>query len=71
MKAGHKTIKQHVLSDASIEIFELDLKSLTSVSHFAQKVLSKHNQIHLLINNGKLKIKINYYTIESSEAIID
>lgn len=70
MKIGHKTIKQHVPSNASIEIFELDLKSLTSVKHFAQKVLSKHNQIHLLINNGTFKIS-NNFTIESSKAIID
>lgn len=70
MKAGHKTIKQHVPSNASIELFELDLKSLTSVKYFAQKVLSKHNQIHLLINNGKFKIN-NNYTIESNKSIID
>jgi len=57
VKAGHKTIQEHVPSNASIEIFELDLKSLTSVKNFAQHILSKHDQIHVLINNGKFKVK--------------
>lgn len=56
MKAGHKTIKQHIRSDASIEIYELDLKSFTSVKSFAQQVLTNHDQIHILVNNGKFKI---------------
>lgn len=54
MKAGLKTIQQHISSDASIEIYKLDLKSFTSVKSFAQQVLSKHNKINLLINNGTL-----------------
>lgn len=60
MKTGYKTIEQYVPSNASIEIFELDLKSLTSVKYFARQVLSKHNKIHLLINNGKFKINNSY-----------
>jgi len=56
VKAGQKTIQQHILSDASIEIYELDLKSFTSVKSFAKQVLSNHDEIHILVNNGKLKI---------------
>lgn len=56
MEAGQKTIQQHISSDASIEIYELDLKSFTSVKSFAQQVLSKHDQIHILVNNGKFKM---------------
>lgn len=52
VKAGQKTIQQHVSPDASIEIYELDLKSFTSVKSFAYQVLSNHDQIHLLINNA-------------------
>lgn len=54
MKAGQNTIKRHISEYASIEIYELDLKSFTSVKSFAQQVLSKHNQIHLLVNNGNI-----------------
>ncbi|KAL4107324.1 hypothetical protein QTP88_017687 [Uroleucon formosanum] len=50
--AGQKTIQQHISSDVSIEIYELDLKSFTSVKSFAQQVLSKHDQIHILVNNA-------------------
>lgn len=50
---GHKTIQQHISSNISIEVLELDLKSFRSVKNFADKVLSKHEQIHLLVNNGK------------------
>lgn len=53
VRAGQKTIKQHISTDASIELYELDLKSFTSVKSFAQQILTKHDQIHLLINNGK------------------
>jgi len=56
VEAGQKTIKQHISSDASIELYELDLKSFTSVKSFAQQVLTNHDQIHILVNNGKLKI---------------
>ncbi|XP_060875020.1 dehydrogenase/reductase SDR family member on chromosome X-like [Metopolophium dirhodum] len=52
VKAGQKTIQQHISSDASIEIYELDLKSFTSVKSFAQQVLSNHDQIHILVNNA-------------------
>ncbi|XP_015370859.1 PREDICTED: dehydrogenase/reductase SDR family member on chromosome X-like [Diuraphis noxia] len=52
VKAGQKTIKQHIPSDASIEIYELDLKSFTSVKGFAQQVLTNHDQIHILVNNA-------------------
>lgn len=56
MKAGQRIIHQHITSNASIEIYELDLKSFTSVKSFAQQVLQNHDQIHLLVNNGKIKI---------------
>ncbi|XP_016661808.1 short-chain dehydrogenase-like isoform X2 [Acyrthosiphon pisum] len=52
VKKGQKIIQQHISSDASIEIYELDLKSFTSVKSFAQQVLSNHNQIHILVNNA-------------------
>lgn len=58
MKAGQKTIQQHISPAASIEIYELDLKSFISVKSFAHRVLSNHDQIHLLINNGKLLCKV-------------
>lgn len=54
VKDGQRAIQQHISSDASIEIYALDLKSFTSVKRFTQQVLTKHDQIHLLINNGKL-----------------
>lgn len=53
MKAGQKTIDQHISRDAFVEIYELDLKSFTSVKSFAQQVLYNHDQVHLLVNNGK------------------
>lgn len=49
---GKKKLKQYIPSDASIEVYKLDLKSFTSVHKFAQQILSKHKQIHLLVNNG-------------------
>lgn len=50
-------IQQYISSDllSSIEVYELDLKSFTSVKCFAEQVLSIHNKIHLLVNNGKIK----------------
>lgn len=56
MKAAQKAIQEHISTDASFEIYELDLKSFTSVKRFALQVLSKHDKIHLLINNGKYNI---------------
>ncbi|XP_025407370.1 dehydrogenase/reductase SDR family member on chromosome X-like isoform X2 [Sipha flava] len=52
VKAGQRAIQQHISTDASIEIYALDLKSFTSVKHFTQQILTKHDQIHLLINNA-------------------
>ncbi|VVC32302.1 Hypothetical protein CINCED_3A006046 [Cinara cedri] len=52
IEAGQKIFQQQIFSDVSIEIYELDLKSFTSVSRFAQKILFRHNQVHLLINNA-------------------
>jgi len=52
VKVAKKIVQQHIPSDISIEIYELDLKSFTSVKNFAQQILSKHDQIHLLINNA-------------------
>jgi NAD(P)-dependent dehydrogenase (short-subunit alcohol dehydrogenase family) len=38
--------------DASIELAELDLASLSSVRAFAQSFLNDHHELHILINNA-------------------
>jgi hypothetical protein len=62
VKVGQRIIQQHITPDASIEIHELDLKSFTSVKSFAKQVLYNHDQIHILVNNGKL-YNLSYYLL--------
>jgi len=52
VKTGQRIIQQHITPDASIEIYELDLKSFNSVKSFAKQVLYNHDQIHILVNNA-------------------
>uniref|UniRef100_A0A2H8TZU1 Dehydrogenase/reductase SDR family member on chromosome X n=1 Tax=Melanaphis sacchari TaxID=742174 RepID=A0A2H8TZU1_9HEMI len=52
VNAAQKIIQQHIMYDASIEFYELDLKSFTSVKNFAKQVLHNHDQIHILVNNA-------------------
>jgi NAD(P)-dependent dehydrogenase (short-subunit alcohol dehydrogenase family) len=49
--AAQDQIRQ-LTQDASIEVMQLDLASLASVRQFAEEFISKHNQLHILLNNA-------------------
>ncbi|XP_050420618.1 retinol dehydrogenase 12-like [Adelges cooleyi] len=49
---GFNAIKQIAPMNGSFVVYKLDLKSFASVKNFAQQVLSKYDQIHLLVNNA-------------------
>ena len=53
--------------DASIEVMQLDLTSLVSIRQFAEAFLSKHNQLHILINNAGVMATPHRTTVDGFE----
>lgn len=56
---GHKVAKhiQKTTENPNIFVHEMDLSSLKSIKHFAEKFLSTDHPIHVLINNAGMSKK--------------
>lgn len=56
------------INTTNVEVLSLDLKSLDSVSQFAEQILHKYDKIHMLINNAAMyqeKYEITENAVES------
>ena len=51
-KELHDKLTEENITEGTFEALELDTSSLESVKSFAEKVLEKNYQIHVLINNA-------------------